>query len=149
MNCQETDTLLSVAEALGEQADRKLAHVAQCATCRSALADLSVLRLAVAAEELSASVLDRAALAIEPLGNARKREKRKLALLFVVQFLVVSFTLAMSVTMLSGPGSNEFGPLRTLFALPGAMPLAFLVGLIVAWRTYRVERTRLRALEIR
>jgi hypothetical protein len=149
MNCQETDTLLSLAEALGDQADRKIAHVAQCATCRSTLADLSVLRLALAAEELSAPVLERAALAIEPLGNARKLEKRKLALLFVVQFLVVSFTLAVSMAMISGPGMNGFGPLRSLIALPGAMPLAFLVGLIFAWRTYRSERTRLRALEIR
>jgi len=148
MNCQETDTLLSVAEALGEQADRKLAHVAQCATCRSTLADLSMLRIAFAAEELSAPVLDHAARAIEPLGRARTLEKRKLALLFVIQFIVVSLTLAMSMAMISGPGFNGFGALGGLLALPGGVPLAFVVGLIIAWRTYRVERTRLRALEI-
>jgi hypothetical protein len=95
MNCIETDTLLSVAEAFGELPERKLAHVAQCETCRSTLNDLGLLRVALIPESLSADEIDRVALSIQPLAQQRRREERTLAALFVAHFLVVSFTLAM------------------------------------------------------
>ncbi|MEX2283178.1 MAG: hypothetical protein WEE89_11910 [Gemmatimonadota bacterium] len=143
MNCIETDTLLSVAEAFGELPERKLAHVAQCASCRAMLNDLGLLRTALTPESLSADEIDRVTPSIPLLDRERRHEERTLAALFVAHFLVVSFTLAMCLTIIGGFGLDMFEQTGVLFAWPKETPLAFAVGLLIAWRAYQSERARL------
>ncbi len=143
MNCVETDALLSVADALGDQADRKLAHVAQCATCRSTLTDLSNLRVALAPEELPPHLIDRVAVAIEPLGRQRRHEKPKLALLIVTHFMVVAVAVGMAITLI-GAEIKGFTSTGWFFVWPSEIPLAYLAAILITWRSFRSERARLR-----
>ena len=145
MNCVETDTLLSVVEVLGDQSERKLAHVAQCATCRAAVGDLVTLRAALAPEEMGALAIERTANAIEPLAHARRKEKLGLLGLTVSYGAVVALTVIVGVAFIGGMGDAGLLFLRgNLAYVNEAMLVAAPLGALAAWRAYRYERARQR-----
>ena len=145
MNCVETDTLLSVVEALGDQSERKLAHVAQCATCRAAVGDLATLRAALAPEEMGPLAIERTANAIEPLAEQRRKEKLGLLSLTVVYGVVVAATVIVGVAFIGSMGEAGLFFLRWNIAYVNeAMLVAAPLGALAAWRTYRYERARQR-----
>jgi hypothetical protein len=138
MNCVETDSLLSVAEALGDLPERKLAHIAQCAHCRSALNDLGILRAAIAPENLNQHQIERFALAIKPVARRRAADKKRLVLATVLYFLVVSSTLSAAVTLIRTGGQSYPG----LLALSFETPLAFVGGLVAVGLARRQARQK-------
>jgi hypothetical protein len=145
MNCVETDTLLSVVEALGDQSERKLAHVAQCATCRAAVGDLATLRAALAPEEMGPLAIERTANAIGPLADQRRREKIGLIGLTVVYGLVVAVTVIIGVAFVGSMGDAGLFFIRgNLEYVNEAIKAAAPLGALAAWRAYRYERARQR-----
>ena len=145
MNCVETDTLLSVVEVLGDQSERKLAHVAQCATCRAAVGDLATLRAALAPEEMGALAIERTANAIQPLADQRRKEKVGLLSLAVAYGVVVALTVIVGVAFIGSLGNEGIFFLRgNLAYVNEAMRVAAPLGALVAWRAYRSERARQR-----
>ncbi len=105
MNCIETDTLLSVAEALGENAEQKVSHVAQCETCRAELADLAEWRAALAPAPLPPQVTDQVAAAVihfaaAPTATDQRMVVRRQVAHAMITAVVVSLTLAAAVSFL-------------------------------------------------
>ena len=144
MNCVETDTLLSVVEALGDQSERKLSHVVQCATCRAAVSDLATLRAALAPEEMGAHAIERTANAIEPLAHQRRQEKLGLLGLAVAYGAVVAVAVLASVAFIGSMGYQGLFLSGSLAYVTSAGVVAVPLGALVAWRAYRYERARQR-----
>ena len=144
MNCVETDTLLSVVEALGNQSERKLAHVAQCASCRAAIGDLATLRAALAPEEMSSLAIEQTALAIEPLAHRRRTEKLSLLGLAVAYGFVVAVSVIVGVAFIGSMGYQGTFLGGSVAFMGDAGVVGVPIGAFIAWRAYRFERARLR-----
>jgi hypothetical protein len=145
MSCIETDTLLSVAEALGEHADRKAMHIAECSSCRDALADLSEWRAALAPAPLPPQVTAQVAQAVSRLASAphaadQNAQLRKRIALTITTAAVVMVTLAAAVSFLQVMLLSY--PVLFLEYWLNQLALTSVIGVWVAWRGWRAQVRR-------
>jgi hypothetical protein len=122
MSCVDTDTILSLAQAAGDDAENKLAHVASCPACRSTLTELATLTQVVApTHPLSAELTDRLyqEVAVGETGVEMSEVDTS-------WWLAIATFLVSTVTVLS----------------VGLFPL-FLPRLLYGWRTLDLNPTRL------